>query len=76
MPNEGAQVTIVHFLENLGLEPLELAPWAITQFKTGGVAILPQAIEPDDKFGLLPNRIIALYRIPRCFPLISPGGTG
>jgi len=76
MPNEDAQITIVHFLENLGLEPLELAPWAITRFKTGGVAILPQAIEPDDEFGLLPNSIIALCRIPRCFPLISPGGTG
>src|ERR1700752_2024644 len=34
------------------------APWAITQFKTGGVAILPQAAH---NAGVLPNRSLALW---------------
>ena len=34
------------------------APWAISQFRTGGVAILPQVI---DDTGVLPNRGLALW---------------
>jgi hypothetical protein len=38
------QVIVQHVLTNHGLWPVECAPWAITQFKTGGVAILPQSL--------------------------------
>lgn len=61
LPDEEARVLVDHCLENLGRKPIELAPWAITQFKTGGVAILPQADAPTDEHGMLPNRQITLW---------------
>jgi hypothetical protein len=47
---------------------VELAPWAITQFTTGGEAILPMGAPFSDAAGLLPNRILTLwpYRNPGC----------
>jgi hypothetical protein len=56
--NDKAQVVIHHTLTNCGMWSIECAPWTITQFKTGGVAILPQSREQID---LLPNRSIALW---------------
>lgn len=53
-----AQVIITHKLTNCGSHPVICAPWAITQFKTGGVAILPQARHDT---GVLPNRSLALW---------------
>ncbi|MCA9975561.1 MAG: hypothetical protein KC413_07415 [Anaerolineales bacterium] len=41
---------------------MELAPWAITQFKPGGFAILPQAVEDT---GLLPNRRLVFWPYAR-----------
>ena len=38
---EAPRVEIVHRLTNVGLWPVELAPWAITQLKIGGTAVLP-----------------------------------
>jgi hypothetical protein len=52
------QITLTHTLTNQGLWPVTCAAWAITQFKTGGIAILPQA---DAETGLLPNRSLALW---------------
>ena len=52
------QVIVHHTLTNRGLWPVECAPWAITQLKTGGVAILPQAQQGT---GMLPNRTLALW---------------
>ena len=52
-------VELVHRLTNNGLWPVELAPWAITQLKAGGTAILPTPT--DDPDGLLPNRLVALW---------------
>ena len=54
-------VTLIHSLENQGLWPVELAPWAITQLPLGGLAILPQTKTPLDKSGLLPNRQLVLW---------------
>jgi len=53
-----SRVVLTHRLTNRGVSPLTCAPWAITQFRTGGVAILPQASEDT---GLLPNRSLALW---------------
>lgn len=61
LPGQDARVVIDHSLHNRGRDPVELAPWAITQFKPGGVAILPQVTYPVDEHGLLPNRQIALW---------------
>lgn len=55
------QIVVNHALKNCGLQPVELAPWTITQMKSGGTAILPQATEIVDEHGVLPNRNIALW---------------
>jgi hypothetical protein len=52
------QVIVRHTLTNRGMWPVECAPWAITQLKTGGRAILPQSQQHTD---LLPNRSLALW---------------
>jgi hypothetical protein len=52
------KVVITHRLSNLSLWPVMCAPWAITQLKTGGVAVLPQSCEET---GLLPNRSLAIW---------------
>jgi hypothetical protein len=52
------QVVITHCLSNHGLWPVTCSPWAITQLKTGGVAILPQVCEDT---GVLPNRSLVLW---------------
>jgi hypothetical protein len=52
------QVIIRHTLTNRGLWFIECAPWAITQLRTGGVAILPQS---QERTGYLPNRSLALW---------------
>jgi hypothetical protein len=53
-----ARLTIAHCLTNRGPVPVRCAPWAITQFRTGGVAILPQGRPATE---LLPNRVLALW---------------
>jgi len=60
---DAPRVTLTHRLTNLGLWPVELAPWAITQLKTGGTAVLPTP--PGDPDDLLPNRVVALWPYSR-----------
>ena len=50
-----------HILANRGLWPVRTAPWAITQLKPGGVAVLPWGPRPAAAGGLLPNRQLALW---------------
>ncbi len=52
------RVIVRHMLTNRGLWPIECSPWAITQFRTGGVAILPQSRQETN---MLPNRSLALW---------------
>lgn len=54
-------VQLYHRLTNIGLWPIELAPWAITQLPIGGTAVLPQNTEPLDREGLLANRHLVLW---------------
>lgn len=61
LPGDEARVIVDHTLLNLGKWAVELAPWAITQFKPGGVAILPQPTALADPTGLLSNRHIVLW---------------
>ena len=61
LPDQQAKVIVEHRLKNCGSHPVEMAAWAITQLKPGGVAILPQTRDPADRYGLLPNRQIALW---------------
>ena len=52
------KVKITHTLTNHNAWAVECAPWAITQFKTGGVVILPLNRTDLD---LLPNRSLAIW---------------
>jgi hypothetical protein len=52
------QIIVQHTLTNRSLWPVECAPWATTQLKPGGVAILPQS---QQQTGLLANRSLAIW---------------
>jgi hypothetical protein len=56
---------LTHTLSNDGMWPVELAPWAITQFRLGGTVILPMPVGNVDLAGLLPNRQISLWPYAR-----------
>jgi len=57
--------TLTHTLINDGLWPVELAPWAITQFRLGGTIILPMPVGNADPAGLLHNRQFSLWPYTR-----------
>jgi hypothetical protein len=54
-------VRLVHTIINQNLEPITLAPWAITMLRQGGTAILPQPVGNSDPKGLLSNRLLVLW---------------
>ena len=56
-----AEVEIEHELLNIGSNPFQLAPWAVTMMRPGGEAILPLQLEQDDPHGLWPNRQLAFW---------------
>jgi len=58
---DSSSLTLTHTLINDGLWTVELAPWAITQFRLGGTVILPMPIGNVDEAGLLPNRQLSLW---------------
>ncbi len=60
-----AALSLTHRVENMGAQSIELAPWAITMLKLGGVAILPQPIGAVDQHGFLPNRHLVLWSYTR-----------
>ena len=57
--------TLIHTLINEGMWAVELAPWAITQFRLGGTVILPIPVGNVDEAGLLANRQISLWPYAR-----------
>lgn len=52
------RVLLTHQITWHGQEPIELAPWTITQLPLGGVAILPQSSLQE---GSAPTRSLALF---------------
>jgi hypothetical protein len=56
MAADKPEVTVTHTLRNQGLWAAEMAPWAITQCRLGGIVLLPQPVEPADAEALLPNK--------------------
>jgi hypothetical protein len=54
-------VTLTHTLINDGMWSIELASWAITQFRLGGTVILPMPVGNVDSAGLLHNRQLSLW---------------
>lgn len=65
LAREQPSATLTHTLINDGLWPVELAPWAITQFRLGGVVILPLPVGNVDAAGLLPNRQFSFWPYTR-----------
>ena len=59
-PNQ-PQVMVQHELRNDGPWTVEFAPWALTMFKQGGVAIFPQPQGNADPAGLLANRHMSIW---------------
>lgn len=60
-----AAVTVEHTLTNAGAWPIELAPWAITQLRSGGLAILPIGAAAPPASTLLPDRPIIAWPYTR-----------
>ncbi len=58
-------VTVSHTLQNCGVWPVDLAAWALTQLRLGGVAVFPQVVGKLDGPGLLPNRNLVLWPYSR-----------
>jgi hypothetical protein len=58
-------LTLTHTLINDGVWSVELAPWAITQFRLGGTVILPLPVGNTDPAGLLHNRQFSLWPYAR-----------
>ena len=58
---EQNRVLLTHRVTWHGREPIELAPWSITQVRLGGMAILPLSTSG----GLLPNRNLVLWQYSR-----------
>lgn len=60
-----AALTLTHTLTNLGVGPVELAPWAITQLPHGGMHVVSQR---DPRQGMnrnRPNRMVTLWPYAR-----------
>jgi hypothetical protein len=55
-----AEAVIEHHIQNENVWPVELAPWAITQVKLGGKAILPLR-QTETASGLLPDRHLVVW---------------
>lgn len=55
------EARIGHRLTNVGRWPVQLAAWAPTMCRLGGIALLPQPQGRVDAAGLLPNRRFSLW---------------
>lgn len=54
-------IIVDHILKNICEKPKTVAPWAITQFKLGGFAILPLNETDGNSNPFIPNRSIVLW---------------
>ena len=61
LPDDRAEIVIDHELTNHGLHPVDCAPWAITQLRPGGTAILPHPTVVADPYAVRPNRSFILW---------------
>ncbi len=58
-------VTLIHQLTHEGEQPIECAPWAITQLVLGGIAIMPLPNGSCEANQLLPNQHLTLWPYSR-----------
>ena len=54
-------VVVDHTLTNTGLWPVELAPWAITMMRPGGIGIMPLPPHVSHQTQMLPTHSISLW---------------
>ena len=61
LDSEGTGVTVIHEISNIGVWPIEVAPWALSIMNGGGTVIIPQEefVSHDDY--LLPARPLVLW---------------
>jgi hypothetical protein len=69
LPCDDPHILLDHQITNLGMRPIQLAPWTITMMRPGGTAIMPLQVEKEDEYGVLPNRTINIWPYT---PLNSP----
>lgn len=65
MDDGKASFSIKHILANRGEGEIDGAAWAITQFRLGGIAAIPQPDNKTDAAGLLPNRNMVFWPYSR-----------
>jgi hypothetical protein len=65
LSQERAAITLIHHLHNESTKSVTLAPWALTMFPLGGVAIMPQPVEYIDRGGYIPNRVLVFWPFSR-----------
>lgn len=58
----GALVTVDHSVTNAGDVAVAVAPWAITQLRPGGVALLPLDVDAGDDRGLQASHAVVGWR--------------
>ncbi len=62
LADSGTRVTVIHRIRNLGTEPTEIGPWALSVMAGGGKAILPLPPRvPMSSERLLPEGVFALW---------------
>jgi hypothetical protein len=59
------RVVLKHYLTNRGLWEVELAVWALTMCRLGGVEVIPLRADNPDQAGLLPDRHLAIWPYSR-----------
>jgi hypothetical protein len=59
LPDNG--FTINHIFQYQGKKPVEIAPWALSVMRAGGVAIIPHTLQEDPPSRLLPTHPITLW---------------
>jgi hypothetical protein len=57
---DAATFELRHELRNVGAQPIELAPWSITQLPLGGTVLLPQQAATSGHH-VRPNRMLVLW---------------
>lgn len=58
---KGTKVTVIHEISNVGLWPVNLAPWALSIMRGGGTVIIPQEKYAPHSESLLPARPLVLW---------------
>jgi hypothetical protein len=62
---DAPRLVLRHELRNDNLWAVPFSAWALTMFRLGGVAILPQPTGKTDTYGLLHNRSLSLWPYTR-----------